>query len=204
MPDTCSPWRSIVRSTMQDVPLTVSRIMRYGAETCSEAEVVTWQGDKARRASYGTVGERVARLASGLRSLGITGDERVATFMWNNQEHLEAYLAIPSMGAVLHTLNIRLFPEQVVFIANHAEDRVVIVDASLVPALAPILPQFETVRTVVVVGQFDPAAFDGSGCDVVSYDDLLASSSPTFDWPDGDERDAAAMCYTSGTTGNPK
>src|SRR4051812_16834942 len=153
---------------MQDSPLTVTRIMRYGASMCGESEVVTWQGDRARRASYADVGERVARLAGGLRSLGVSGDDRVGTFMWNNQEHLEAYLAVPSMGAVLHTLNIRLFPEQVVYIANHAEDQVVIVDSSLVPLLAPMLPQFETVRTVVVAGDFDPAAFEGVSPDVVS------------------------------------
>src|SRR4051794_35554631 len=172
MPSTRLLQEVTVRSTMQDAPLTVTRIMRYGASTCGEAEVVTWQGDRGRRASYADVGERVARLAGGLRSLGISGDDRVGTFMWNNQEHLEAYLAIPSMGAVLHTLNIRLFPEQVVYIANHAEDKVVVADASLVPLLAPMLPQFETVRAVVVSGEFDRSAFDGASCEVVAYDEL--------------------------------
>src|SRR4051812_7687518 len=109
--------RLSMRSTMQDVPLTITRIMQYGTQMCGDAEVVTWMGDRGRRASYAEVGERVARLANGLNSLGISGDDRVGTFMWNNQEHLEAYLAVPSMGAVLHTLNIRLFPEQVIYIA---------------------------------------------------------------------------------------
>src|SRR4051794_37946865 len=189
---------------MQDVPLTVTRIMQYGTTMCGDAEVVTWQGDSARRASYATVGERVAQLAHGLRELGVSGDDRVGTFMWNNQEHLEAYLAIPSMGAVLHTLNIRLFPEQVVYIANHAEDRVVIVDASLAPVFAKLLPQLTTVRAVVVAGEYDASVFEGSRAQIVSYDELLASSAPSYDWPEIDERDAAAMCYTSGTTGNPK
>ncbi|MDX6286051.1 MAG: hypothetical protein QOG53_1536 [Frankiales bacterium] len=193
-----------MRSTMQDSPLTVSRIMRYGTEMCGDAEVVTWLGETGRRASYAEIGERVSRLANGLRSLGITGDERVGTFMWNNQEHLEAYLAIPSMGAVLHTLNIRLFPEQVVYIANHAEDRVVIVDASLVPLFAKLLPELSTVRTVIVVGDYDTSLLEGTQSDVVAYDALLAGESSSYDWPDIDERDAAAMCYTSGTTGNPK
>ena len=197
-----------MRSTMQDVPLTVTRIMRYGTTMCGDAEVATWMGASARRMSYAEVGDRVARLASGLRGLGITGDQRVGTFMWNNQEHLEAYLAIPSMGAVLHTLNIRLFPEQVVYIANHAEDTVVIVDSSLAPAFAKLLPQMDTVRAVVVAGSehtpLDPNTFADFGGEVVFYADLLANSSADFAWPDIDERDAAAMCYTSGTTGNPK
>jgi fatty-acyl-CoA synthase len=189
---------------MQDVPLSVTRIMQYGTTMCGDAEVVTWQGDSARRASYADVGERVARLANGLRRLGINGDDRVGTFMWNNQEHLEAYLAVPSMGAVLHTLNIRLFPEQVVYIANHAEDRVVIVDGSLAAPFAKLLPEMATVRAVVVTGPYDANVFDGAKAEVVSYDDLLAGEPPSYDWPTVDERDAAAMCYTSGTTGNPK
>src|SRR3954471_2524644 len=133
-----------MRSTMQDAPLTITRIMQYGTQMCGDSEVVTWMGDRSRRASYAEVGERTARLANGLKSVGISGDDRVGTFMWNNQEHLEAYLAVPSMGAVLHTLNIRLFPEQVIYIANHAEDRVVVADGSLVPLLGPMLPKFDT------------------------------------------------------------
>ena len=193
-----------MRSTMQDIPLTVGRIMQYGTSMCGDAEVVTWQGASARRASYASVGERVARLANGLRRLGVAGDDRVGTFMWNNQEHLEAYLAIPSMGAVLHTLNIRLFPEQVVYIANHAEDRVVLVDGSLAVPFAKLLSQLDTVRAVVVAGDYDANAFDGARVDVISYDELLAGEAPSHPWPAIDERDAAAMCYTSGTTGNPK
>ena len=128
--------------------------------------------------------------------------------MWNNAEHLEAYLAVPSMGAVLHTLNIRLFPEQLVYIANHAEDQVVIVDDSLVGLLAPHLPEMKTVHHVLVAGP-DAASADldslrSSGKEVLLYEDVLAEQSEEFDWPEVDERDAAAMCYTSGTTGNPK
>src|SRR3954447_7543297 len=189
---------------MQDLPLTVTRIMQYGTTMCGDAEVVTWEGESGRRASYGSVGERVARLANGLAGLGVSGDDRVGTFMWNNQEHLEAYLAIPSMGAVLHTLNIRLFPEQVVYIANHAEDEVVIVDSSLIPLLARVLPEMKTVRTVLVTGNGDTAPLDEAGKDVLRYDDVVAAASTSYEWPDVDETSAAAMCYTSGTTGNPK
>src|SRR5262249_42348673 len=125
-----------VDSTMMDVPLTVGMIMRHGTTVHRDGEVLTWTGEQARRASYAQVGRRAAQLAGALRGLGVTGDQRVATFQWNNQEHLEAYLAVPAMGAVVHTLNLRLAPEQVAWIANHAEDDVVIVDGSLVRVLA--------------------------------------------------------------------
>src|SRR5207342_1113766 len=117
-----------------------------------DTEVVTATEGGARRRTYAEVAERAGRLANALRGLGVDGDQRVATFMWNNVEHLEAYLAVPSMGAVLHTLNIRLFPEQLTYIANHAEDRVVIVDASLLAPFAKLLPTFETVQQVLVAG----------------------------------------------------
>jgi fatty-acyl-CoA synthase len=170
----------------------------------SASEVITWTGSEARRESYGELGRHAARLANALRHLGVTGDQRVGTFMWNNAEHLAAYLAVPAMGAVLHTLNIRLFPEQLVFVANHAEDHVVIVDGTLVPLLAKQLPQFKTVRHVIVANG-DAAALEApDGVEVHSYAELLAAQPDTFDWPDVDERSAAAMCYTSGTTGDPK
>src|SRR3954451_24620404 len=137
---------------MQDVPLTIGSVMRHGTTVHGDAEVVTATADGTRSRSYAELGRRAAQLASGLRGLGVTGDQRVATFQWNNVEHLEAYLAVPSMGAVLHTLNIRLFPEQLVYIANHAEDQVLIVDDSLVPLLAKHLPELSTVTHVLVAG----------------------------------------------------
>ncbi|WP_019631713.1 long-chain fatty acid--CoA ligase [Actinomadura atramentaria] len=191
-------------STMQDVPLTIGSIMRHATRIFAGAEVATWTGDGVRRRTYAEVGERAARLANALRGLGVDGDQRVGTFMWNNAEHLEAYLAVPSMGAVLHTLNLRLFPEQLVYIANHAEDEVVIADGSLIGVLAPVLPRLETVRHVVVVGEGDRTPLEAAGKELHDYEELLAAASPDFDWPELDERSAAAMCYTSGTTGNPK
>lgn len=197
-----------MKSTMQDDQLTIASLMRHGTTTHADSEVVTATADGSRSITYGELGRRVAQLANGLRSLGVEGDQRVATFQWNNSEHLEAYLAIPSMGAVLHTLNIRLFPEQLIYTANHAEDRVVIVDDSLVGLLAAHLPHFETVTHVLVAGP-DAASVDldslrSSGKEILLYEDLLASQPETFDWPDVAEGDAAAMCYTSGTTGHPK
>ncbi|MGC4960874.1 long-chain fatty acid--CoA ligase [Gordonia sp. DT101] len=190
-------------STMQDAPLSIAQLLHHGSTFHGTAEVVTWTDAGARRRSYAEVGRRCAQLAHALRGLGVTGDERVGTFMWNNAEHLEAYLAIPSMGAVLHTLNIRLFPEQLVFVANHGEDHVIIVDATLVPLLTPQLPQLTTVKHLIVTGDTD--GIDApDGMQVHSYDALLADQPEEFDWPDVDERSAAAMCYTSGTTGDPK
>ena len=141
---------------MQDFPLTIGSILRFGVEVFGDSEVVTLdEGGKRRRRSYAETATRAARLANALRAIGIDGDQRVATFMWNNAEHLEAYLAVPSMGAVLHTLNIRLFPEQVTYIANHAEDSVIVADCSLVPLLAKVLPDMTSVHTVLVTGDGD-------------------------------------------------
>ncbi|UMP05822.1 long-chain fatty acid--CoA ligase [Amycolatopsis sp. EV170708-02-1] len=191
-------------STMQDGQLSLGRLLRHGTTVHSESEVITWTGSEARRETYGELGKHAARLANALRSLGITGDQRVGTFMWNNAEHMAAYLAIPAMGAVLHTLNIRLFPEQLVFVANHAEDQVVIVDGTLVPLLAKQLPGLKTVRHVIVANGDASTLPAPDGVQVHSYDELLAGQPDTFDWPEVDERSAAAMCYTSGTTGDPK
>ncbi|MFG1953171.1 fatty acid--CoA ligase [Micromonospora sp. NPDC048830] len=197
-----------MRSTMMDAPLQVARILEHGATVHHAAEVVTWTGGEPHRMSYAEVGRTAARLAHALRDeCGVTGDERVATFMWNNAEHLVAYFAVPSMGAVLHTLNIRLFPDQVAYIANHAEDRVVLVDTTLVPLLAKSIGQMTTVRHVVVVGGGDPAPLVAAAGDRIAvhhWDALLAGRPEVYDWPELDERDAAALCYTSGTTGNPK
>ncbi|TQJ02833.1 long-chain fatty acid--CoA ligase [Amycolatopsis cihanbeyliensis] len=191
-------------STMQDGQLSLAHLLRHGTSVHADSEVVTWTGSESRRRSYAEVGTRAARLANALRGLGVTGDQRVGTFMWNNAEHLEAYLAIPAMGAVLHTLNIRLFPEQLVFVANHAADHVVLVDGSLVPLLAKQLPQMSTVRHVVVANGDAGTLEAPDGVQVHSYEELLAAAPDTFEWPELDERSAAAMCYTSGTTGDPK
>ena len=191
-------------STMQDGQLSLGKLLRHGTTVHSASEVITWTGSEARRETYGELGRHAARLANALRSLGITGDQRVGTFMWNNAEHMAAYMAIPAMGAVLHTLNIRLFPEQLVFVANHAEDQVVIVDGTLIPLLAKQLPELKTVRHVIVANGDASALTAPDGVQVHSYAELLAGQPDTFDWPDVDERSAAAMCYTSGTTGDPK
>jgi acyl-CoA synthetase (AMP-forming)/AMP-acid ligase II len=191
-------------STMQSFPLTISAILRHAVGVHGARKVTTATGSGYRSSTYAQLGQQAAQLANALRRLGITGDQRVATFMWNNAEHLAAYMAIPSMGAVLHTLNIRLFPEQIVFVANEAEDHVILVDLSLAKLLGPILGDLDTVHTLIAVGEGDAAALEESGKTVLRYADLIAGESTEFDWPDVDENSAAAMCYTSGTTGNPK
>ena len=128
----------MIRSTMQDYQLTIGAIMRHGARVYPGSECVTWTGSGTRRASYAQVAESAARLAGALTRLGIRPNDPVATFCWNNQEHLEAYFAVPSMGAVLHTLNIRLPGAQVAQIAGHAGDRIIIVDDTLVPLLGKV------------------------------------------------------------------
>ncbi|MFV8245332.1 long-chain fatty acid--CoA ligase [Mycolicibacterium peregrinum] len=192
-----------MKSTMQNWPLTITAILRHACGVNGDRTVTTACGEgRYRTINYRELGGQAAQLAHALRGLGIDGDQRVGTFMWNNNEHLAAYLAVPAMGAVLHTLNIRLSAEQIAYIANEAADQVVIADASVVPLLAPVLPLAETVHTVVVVGEGDVEAL--KGVTVVRWDDLLAGQPEEFDWPEIDENSAAAMCYTSGTTGNPK
>ncbi|MDG5806915.1 long-chain fatty acid--CoA ligase [Streptomyces ossamyceticus] len=193
-------------STMQDVPLLISRILTHGQVIHGTSQVITWTGEgEPDRRSYAEIGARTAQLAHALREdLGVEGDERVATLMWNNAEHVEAYFAIPSMGAVLHTLNLRLPPEQLAWIVNHAADRVIIANGSLLPLLAPLLPHLKPVEHVVVSGPGDRSLLAGASVQVHEYEDLIAGKPTTYDWPELDERSAAAMCYTSGTTGDPK
>jgi len=191
-----------VLSTMQDAPLLVSGILRHGQQVYGSSSVVTITGPdgEADEATFLDVAERSERLASALTRLGIGDSDRVGTFLWNNQTHLEAYLGIPAMGAVLHTLNIRLFPEQLAYVVNHAEDKAIIVDASLIPLLARVRDQLTTVKHIIVAGAGDTDALGAT----FGYEELLGAEEPGFDWPELDERQAAAMCYTTGTTGNPK
>lgn len=191
-------------STMQDEPLSLATLLRYASTFMGDSTVSTWTGTGVRTMTYRELGAESARLAHALRSLGIGAGDRVGTFMWNNNEHMVAYIAVPAMGAVLHALNIRLFPDQLVFVADHAEDQVVIVDGTLVPMFAQYLPNLKTVRHVIVANGDAAALPAPEGVQVHSYSELLAAQPDTFDYPVLDERSAAAMCYTSGTTGDPK
>ncbi|NEA51834.1 long-chain fatty acid--CoA ligase [Streptomyces sp. SID10815] len=191
---------------MQDVPLTVTRILVHGVQVHGRSQIITWTGEgEPQRRSFAEAGARAVQLANALRDeLGVRDDDRVATLMWNNAEHVEAYFAVPAMGAVLHTLNLRLAAEQLAWIVNHAADRVIIVNGSLIPLLAPLLPHLRTVEHLVVSGPGDRAPLAGATARVHEYEELIAGRPTTYDWPELDERQAAAMCYTSGTTGDPK
>jgi len=195
----------MITSTMQDdFPLTVTAILEHGTKIYGRSECVTWQGSGARRATYAEIGANAKRLANALTGLGVRAGDAIGTFSWNNQEHLEAYYAVPCMGAVLHTLNIRLPGPQLAHIVNHAGDKLIVVDATLLPLLVPIAHQLSTVEGYIVIGDADPDALYALGKPTHSYAALLDAAAPDFDWPELDERSAASMCYTSGTTGDPK
>jgi len=193
-----------MRSTMMDFPLTVGHIFEHGRVLYADSEVVTSEADGARRIEFGALADRADQLAAALRRLGVEPGDRVATFAWNNQEHMEAYFAIPGMGAVMHTINIRLSAEQIRYIIGHAGDSVLIADASLAPVLGPLLAgggdEVKTLRHLIVFGDGDRSALPGH----IDYEELLAAERPGYPWPEIDEHAAAAMCYTSGTTGLPK
>ncbi|NUP25793.1 MAG: long-chain fatty acid--CoA ligase [Nocardia sp.] len=191
-------------STMMDDQLSLATLLRYASTFVGDSTVSTWTGDGVRTMTYREVGADSARLANALTDLGIGEGDRVGTFMWNNNEHFLAYIAIPAMGAVLHALNIRLSAEQLIYVANHAEDQVVLVDGSLVPLFDQYLPQLKTVRHVIVVNGDVATVHAPAGVTVHDYTDLLAKYPAEYDFPVLDERTASSMCYTSGTTGDPK
>jgi fatty-acyl-CoA synthase len=193
-----------------DFPLTLNHIRRRMRSCNLGAELVTLQSDgSVTRATHPQLSDRIDLLAQALGTLGVEQGDRVGTFAWNNQRHFELYFAVPCIGAVLHTLNIRLFEEQLTYIVNHAEDRVIFVDPSLVAALAKLAPTFNSVEHYVVMGdgELEQAELDQLP-GAIGYEQLLeqarAESSAPLRYPEIDERQAAALCYTSGTTGNPK
>jgi len=192
-------------STMMDRPLLISDLFEHGRRLYANSRVITVEEGGDRIGSYAEIGDRTEQLAKALAKLGVRQQDRVGTFCWNSQEHLEAYFAISSMGAVMHTLNIRLFPEQLAFVINHAKDKVIIVDDSLVPLLGKVAKEIATVEHIIVVGSGDDTPLrDAPKATLHRYKDLLSSESPGIDWPTLDERAPASMAYTSGTTGNPK
>ncbi len=191
-----------MRGRMMDYPLTITHLLDRARQYYPDKWIATRTASGTHRYTYAELGNRACRLANALRRLGIKPGDRVGTFAWNTYRHLELYLAVPSAGAVLHTLNIRLFPEQIEFIVNHAEDQVIFVDDALVTALEPLAAKFRSVRAFVVMG--DGPLPETSLKPVYRYEDLLAAESDEFAFPNLDENTAAAMCYTSGTTGNPK
>jgi len=186
---------------MMDYPLTLRPILERAYKLYPKRELATKIGETMHRYTYADLYKRVGRLANALKRLGVERGDRVATLAWNGYRHLELYFAIPCMGAVLHTLNLRLPPDQLVYIINHAEDKVICVDQSLLPILEKIADQLTTVKHFVVMAD---APIQTTLPNAVSYETLLDVEDSLFPWPELDEHEAAAMCYTSGTTGNSK
>jgi len=187
-------------STMSDLPLSIRAIFEHAIKSHPRKQIISRDGAQLLRFTYAEFGKRVAKLANALRTLGVQPGDRVASFAWNGHRHLELYYAVPMIGAVLHTVNIRLFPDQAAFVLDHAGDKIVFYDASLTKqisdaaALAP-----DSGRTFVQMGVCDkpmPGALD--------YETLVGPEPDAYDWPDVDERAAALLCYTSATTGDPK
>ncbi len=189
-------------STMQQTPLLMSRILGRGAKLDPNEEVVTLQANGTHRQTLRATWERASQVAGALQAQGIQVGDRVASFMWNNYRHLELYQAVPSMGAVLHTLNIRLSPTDLEYIINHAKDRVIFADEDLLPLLEPLLDKIPTVELLVVCrhGEGGTTSF----ANTVDYEDFIAGQPTTYAWPEIDENSPMGLCYTSGTTGKPK
>src|ERR1019366_3109027 len=171
-----------MKSTMQDAPLLISGIMRHGEFIYADKRVFTVTPDGVDEATFFQIAKRAEQLASALTKLGVGRGDRVATFMWNNQAHMEAYLAVPSMGAVLHTLNIRLFPEQLAYIINHAEDKIIIVDAVLASLLAKVRDQIPSDIVIIVHGEESTGVLGTT----LDYETLVNAERPGYEWPELD------------------
>ena len=188
---------------MQDYELSLQHVLWRIERLHQRRQVVTKRDEDIHRTSYGEMVPRINRLAGALKRVGVKPGDRVATLAWNNNRHLELYYAVPCMGAVLHTLNLRLFPQHLEFIINDAEDKVLFVDQSLLPLLKPLQGKIPSIKTFVLMAEGPAPAQDGLP-QMLDYETLLAAERENYPWPKLSERMAAAMCYTSGTTGNPK
>jgi 3-(methylthio)propionyl---CoA ligase len=193
----------MLNGLMMDTPLLISSLIVHADQHHGDAEIVsrTVEGP-IHRYTYRDAHKRSRQLANALTALGVSASDRVATLAWNGYRHFEAFYAISGMGAVMHTINPRLFPEQIVYIVNHAEDKFVFFDLTFVPLIEKLAPLCKTVKGWVVMT--DRAHMPASLPDALCYEDLVNSHSDKFDWPAFDENTASSLCYTSGTTGNPK
>ena len=190
-----------MHARMMNFPLTVTHLLHRAALYFGRREIVSRKPDKSlHRTDWAALHGRASRLAHALTKLGVRKGDRVATLAWNHARHLELYLGVPAMGAVLHTLNLRLHPTEIAYIARHAHDKVVVVDESLLPLLSKFVKDVPSIEHIVVMRDTDAPLADGH----LDYDGLLMPESPEYPWATLDENDAAMICYTSGTTGNPK
>lgn len=195
-----------LKTTMMEFPLTIQQMFWRGAKVYPNSKVITWSPQGSRTSTYAQIADNAGRLANALKKLGIKPNDRVATVMWNDDRHMEVYFAVPCMGAVLHPLNLRLFPDQFDYIVKHADDRVIIVHDSLVPLVARSAKALKRVTDIIIVGDgpVDPNMLAVIPAKIHKYAELLSTESSVFKWPKVEENDAAAICYTTGTTGDPK
>ncbi len=191
-----------MQGLMMDYQLTLQHFYNRAVRIFPRKEIVTQTDTGLHRYTFGEWGKRTAQLANALHRAGVKEGDRIATFGWNTYRHLELYFAIPCIGAVLHTLNIRLFADQLAYIVNNAEDSLIFVDGDLVPILESLADRLTTVKQYVIMGEAPSAT--GKLQPSVDYEAFIAGQPEQYDWPQLDENTAAAMCYTSGTTGNPK
>ena len=189
---------------MMNQPLLISAQIAHAARYHADGEIVSVETTGGlHRTNWGEVERRSRQLGSALLGLGLKQSDRVATLAWNNYRHLEAYFGVSGAGLVCHTINPRLFPEQLVYILNHAQDRVLLIDKTFLPLIAAIKDKLEHLEHVVLLsGEDAEAAEKVPG--IKFYDDLVDSGNADFQWPEFDENTASSLCYTSGTTGNPK
>lgn len=187
---------------MMDYQLTLTPIMKRADQLFPHKEIRTKFGDTIHRQTYSDFFKRCGQLANALEKLGIGPGDRIGTLAWNTHRHHEVYFAVPCMGAVCHTLNLRLPADQLIYIINHAEDKIIFLDDSLLPILEPIADQLSTVKHYVIMTSGDMPKT--SLPNVLNYEELLAEATFNYNWPELDENSAAALCYTSGTTGAPK
>ena len=190
---------------MQREPLLISSLIRHAARWHPEGEIVTRSVEgPITRSSYGAIHERAQRLANALRARGIRHGDRVGTLAWNTDRHMEIYFGVSGMGAVCHTINPRLFPEQITYIIGHGADRVLMFDATFLPLVEKLAPLLPTVEHFVLLSTSDRLPATTAIPNLTAYEDWLAAESADFDWPEFEETEASSLCYTSGTTGDPK
>jgi fatty-acyl-CoA synthase len=190
---------------MMSQPLLISGILDYAAKHYPHSEIVSRrvEGD-LHRYTYRDCHARARKMANALGSLGVSMGERVATLAWNGYRHMELYYAVSGSGAVLHTINPRLHPEQIAYICNHAEDQYLFFDLTFLPLIEAVAAHCKTVKAFVLMADRDQMPAETKIASLLCYEDLMASSSDDYQWPLFDEHSAASLCYTSGTTGNPK
>jgi len=189
---------------MQGRPLLISTLIEHAAKCHPAAEIVSRTSEgPVHRCTYGDIHRRSKQLANALTALGVSPGDRIASLAWNGFRHMEMYFGVSGTGAVLHTINPRLFPEQIEYIANHAEDQYLFFDLGFLPLIEKLAPALKTIKGFVLMTDRAHMPADGT-LDLICYEDLINAHSSDYDWPTFDENTASSLCYTSGTTGNPK